>query len=76
MRNAAHQEPHAPHTPAILDPAAQSARPRAEPTARFALPGEGEPLIFELRTAHGSVVRIVAARREPPVPVGERRTDS
>lgn len=59
---------------AIIDPATQSARPRPEPTVRFALPGEGERLIFELRTAHGSVVRIVAPRREPPVPVDERRT--
>lgn len=47
---------------------------RPEPPARYALPGEGERLIFELRTAHGSVVRTVAPRCEPPVPVDERRT--
>ena len=32
---------------------------------RFALPGEAERVIFELRTAHGNVVQIVRPRRAP-----------
>ena len=34
----------------------------SEPTVRFALPGEGERVIFELRTAHGTVVQTMQPR--------------
>ena len=57
----------------MLEPTAPSAPPRPEPTVRFALPGEGERVIVELRTAHGNVVQIVQPRLVPAGLADHRR---